>query len=165
MGAETAPDLKLAFHDLRELKVDVAYPFLLSPLHLNQGLGAIEVWNEDAIKTRAGQLADRAVGVWAAPVLEPDTLVAYRPKSDSKKPYEVGLESNRPDDELRLLIRNFLLDPANKNANDREVSRALGPPLRERRPHRYVVKLIRCGLIREGLLPRYPYIVPCEDSD
>lgn len=29
LGAETDPELKLAFHDLRELKVDVAYPFLL----------------------------------------------------------------------------------------------------------------------------------------
>lgn len=29
LGAETESDLKLAFHDLRELKVDVAYPFLL----------------------------------------------------------------------------------------------------------------------------------------
>jgi len=29
LGAETDPDLALAFHDLRELKVDVAYPFLL----------------------------------------------------------------------------------------------------------------------------------------
>ncbi|MBL7185259.1 MAG: DUF262 domain-containing protein [Phycisphaerae bacterium] len=29
LGAEPNPDLKVAFHDLRELKVDVAYPFLL----------------------------------------------------------------------------------------------------------------------------------------
>ncbi len=29
LGAETDPDLKRAFHDLRELKVDVAYPLLL----------------------------------------------------------------------------------------------------------------------------------------
>jgi uncharacterized protein with ParB-like and HNH nuclease domain/predicted transport protein len=29
LGAETDPDLKVAFQDLRELKVDVAYPFLL----------------------------------------------------------------------------------------------------------------------------------------
>ncbi len=29
LGAETDRDLKVAFHDLRELKVDVAYPFLL----------------------------------------------------------------------------------------------------------------------------------------
>jgi len=29
LGAEPEPDLNLAFHDLRELRVDVAYPFLL----------------------------------------------------------------------------------------------------------------------------------------
>jgi uncharacterized protein with ParB-like and HNH nuclease domain len=30
---ESAPDLKVAFHDLRELKVDVAYPFLMELYH------------------------------------------------------------------------------------------------------------------------------------
>ncbi len=33
LGVESDPDLKLAFHDLRELKVDVAYPFLLELYH------------------------------------------------------------------------------------------------------------------------------------
>jgi uncharacterized protein with ParB-like and HNH nuclease domain/predicted transport protein len=33
LGSEPDPDLKLAFHDLRELKVDVAYPFLLELYH------------------------------------------------------------------------------------------------------------------------------------
>ena len=33
LGAETDRDLKFAFHDLRELKVDVAYPFLLELYH------------------------------------------------------------------------------------------------------------------------------------
>jgi len=33
LGVETDADLKLAFHDLRELKVDVAYPFLLELYH------------------------------------------------------------------------------------------------------------------------------------
>lgn len=33
LGAETDRDLKVAFHDLRELKVDVAYPFLLELYH------------------------------------------------------------------------------------------------------------------------------------
>lgn len=33
LGAEADPDLKLALHDLRELKVDVAYPFLLELYH------------------------------------------------------------------------------------------------------------------------------------
>ena len=33
LGAETDPELKVAFHDLRELKVDVTYPFLLELYH------------------------------------------------------------------------------------------------------------------------------------
>jgi len=33
LGSESDNDLKLAFHDLRELKVDVAYPFLLELYH------------------------------------------------------------------------------------------------------------------------------------
>ncbi len=33
LSAETDPDLNLTFHDLRELKVDVAYPFLLELYH------------------------------------------------------------------------------------------------------------------------------------
>jgi uncharacterized protein with ParB-like and HNH nuclease domain/predicted transport protein len=33
LGAEADPELKRAFHDLRELKVDVAYPFLLELYH------------------------------------------------------------------------------------------------------------------------------------
>lgn len=33
LGKETDPDLRFAFHDLRELKVDVAYPFLLELYH------------------------------------------------------------------------------------------------------------------------------------
>lgn len=33
LGAESDPELKLAFQDLRELKVDVAYPFLLELYH------------------------------------------------------------------------------------------------------------------------------------
>ena len=33
LGVETNPDLNLAFNDLRELKVDVSYPFLLELYH------------------------------------------------------------------------------------------------------------------------------------
>lgn len=40
LGAEEDPDLKLAFHDLRELKVDVAYPFLLE-LYQDYSSGAL----------------------------------------------------------------------------------------------------------------------------
>jgi uncharacterized protein with ParB-like and HNH nuclease domain/predicted transport protein len=40
LGAETDPALSLAFHDLRELKVDVAYPFLLE-LYYDYAGGAL----------------------------------------------------------------------------------------------------------------------------
>lgn len=50
-----------------------------SPLMLNVGLGALETWNEDAIKARAAKLAERAVSVWSAPTLARETLQAYRP--------------------------------------------------------------------------------------
>ncbi len=53
----------------------------LSPLRLNQGLGALEKWDEAAIKTRAGIWADVAVVVWTSPKLAADVLRAYRPKA------------------------------------------------------------------------------------
>ena len=40
LGAESDADLNLAFHDLRELKVDVAYPFLLE-LYLDYAAGVL----------------------------------------------------------------------------------------------------------------------------
>jgi uncharacterized protein with ParB-like and HNH nuclease domain/predicted transport protein len=52
-----------------------------SPLKLNQGLGALEVWDEAAIKSRADKLADLAVSVWSAPKLALDVMEAYQPKA------------------------------------------------------------------------------------
>ena len=52
-----------------------------SPLKLNLGLGALEIWDEAAIKTRADKLADGAVNVWAAPKLSAAVLEAYRPEA------------------------------------------------------------------------------------
>jgi uncharacterized protein with ParB-like and HNH nuclease domain/predicted transport protein len=60
-----------------------------SPLKLNQGLGVLEIWNEDAIKDRAGKLADLAISVWSAPVLPRDILDAYRPNADAVTEYTI----------------------------------------------------------------------------
>jgi len=49
-----------------------------SPLKLNTGLGQLEQWNEEAIKTRAKRLAEMAVKVWRAPKLAPDVLATYQ---------------------------------------------------------------------------------------
>ena len=60
LGSEQEPTLKTAFHDLRELKVDVAYPFLLDAYHdyQQQRLAADELtqvvrWVESYVFRRA----------------------------------------------------------------------------------------------------------------
>ena len=51
----------------------------VSPLMLNQGLGSVETWDENAIRQRADRLAVRAAKVWQVPELAADILNAYRP--------------------------------------------------------------------------------------
>jgi uncharacterized protein with ParB-like and HNH nuclease domain/predicted transport protein len=60
-------------------KRDMAGGFKDSPLKLNEGLGALDTWNEEAIKARADRLAQLATSVWPAPRLAPDVVDAYRP--------------------------------------------------------------------------------------
>ena len=50
-------------------KRDMKGGFKESPLRLNEGLGALAVWDEAAIKARAARLSAQAAVVWAAPVL------------------------------------------------------------------------------------------------
>ena len=60
-------------------KRDMAGGFKESPLKLNQGLGACETWNEEAIRKRGEKLASAAAGIWPAPQLPEDILHAYKP--------------------------------------------------------------------------------------
>ncbi len=64
--------------------------FKHSPLQLNAGLGQLEKWTEDAIKTRAKKLANMAVGVWKAPSLTPEVLATYRPKVAASAGYTIN---------------------------------------------------------------------------
>lgn len=50
-----------------EQKRDMVGGFRESPLRLNEGLGQVMVWNEDAIRERAERLSLMAVNVWQAP--------------------------------------------------------------------------------------------------
>ncbi|OGR41969.1 MAG: hypothetical protein A2X35_11730 [Elusimicrobia bacterium GWA2_61_42] len=61
LGAEKDAALGLAFHDLRELKVDVAYPFLLELYHdyANKTLGAIDF--EAAVRMVEAYVFRRAI--------------------------------------------------------------------------------------------------------
>ncbi len=73
-------------------KRDMKGGFRESPLRVNEGLGALEAWDEGAIKDRAERLSRVAVGVWQAPSLSADVLAAYRPTAPAPTVY--GLEDH-----------------------------------------------------------------------
>jgi uncharacterized protein with ParB-like and HNH nuclease domain/predicted transport protein len=61
----------------------------MSPLKLNQGLGALGKWDEEQIKQRADRLADLAVEVWDSPELSAEVLQTYRPRSAALATYSI----------------------------------------------------------------------------
>lgn len=75
-----------SFTDKRDMKDG----FKESPLKLNAGLGQLEKWNEDAIKERAGRLADVALKVWNAPRLPADVLAVYKPNFVTGAGYSIA---------------------------------------------------------------------------
>ena len=64
-------------------KRDMVGGFKESPLKLNQGLGALETWDEEAIKKRAARLSKTAEKVWSYPALSAEVLAAYKVPEDS----------------------------------------------------------------------------------
>lgn len=78
-----------------------------SPLKLNQGLAALEVWNEETIKARAGKLAETAVAVWSAPKLPQDILDAYRMKPNAVTAYTIDHHPNLLTPNMRPVFEAF----------------------------------------------------------
>jgi uncharacterized protein with ParB-like and HNH nuclease domain/predicted transport protein len=70
-------------------KRDMTGGFRESPLKLNQGLAALEKWDEEAIKLRADRLSSIAIRVWAQPALPQEVLDAYRPASARQAGYSI----------------------------------------------------------------------------
>lgn len=64
--------------------------FKESPLKVNAGLGQLDTWNEEAIKSRAEELADQALAVWPAPELDAQTLASYQPKVEVVEGYTIA---------------------------------------------------------------------------
>ena len=84
-------------------KRDMKGGFRDSPLQLNQGLGSIDHWNEDAIKQRVTRLAEQAVVVWPVPSLEPSVLRSVRGKGDDERILNTGSSSSRVWTDARAL--------------------------------------------------------------
>jgi uncharacterized protein with ParB-like and HNH nuclease domain/predicted transport protein len=88
-------------------KRDMKGGFRESPLHLNQGLAQIEVWNEDAIQSRAQRLARMAVVVWKAPNLLTEVLDGYRQKTTRQAGYTISDHPHLASGPIRELFEAF----------------------------------------------------------
>ena len=73
-------------------KRDMPGGFRESPLRLNEGFSELAIWDENAIRKRAEQLADKAAKVWEMPQLAASVLDSYRPKV--KRPASYTLEDH-----------------------------------------------------------------------
>ena len=89
-------------------KRDMQGGFKESPLRLNECLGALDTWNEGAIKMRAKRLAEQAMQVWAAPALSPEVLETHRPKVERLPGYTLDDHLNlAADSPMRPLFETF----------------------------------------------------------
>lgn len=88
-------------------KRDMKGGFKESPLRMNEGLGSLESWDENAIKARAVRLAARAVGVWAAPSLPGDVLDAYKPKAVPTAGYTINDHPHLASGSMREVFEAF----------------------------------------------------------
>ena len=71
-----------------EKKRDMRGGFRESPLRLNEGLGTLESWNEETIKKRANEMAEKAARVWAAPSLPAEVLESYHSQGEEVANYD-----------------------------------------------------------------------------
>lgn len=88
-------------------KRDMEGGFKYSPLKMNDGIAAEEVWNEQAINNRAEKLAEKASEVWCLASLPSDILEAYKPKKEISDKYGIDDHPHLAQGELRDLFQAF----------------------------------------------------------
>ncbi|SFN92704.1 GmrSD restriction endonuclease domain-containing protein [Nitrosospira briensis] len=110
LGAESDAELKLAFQDLRELKVDVAYPFLLELYH--------------GYKTEALSKADLLVSVRLVEAYVFRRAICAIPTNSMNKTFATFTKSLKKDCYLESIQAHFLLLPSYRRfPNDDEFNR------------------------------------------
>lgn len=88
-------------------KRDMTGGFKESPLRVNQGLGALDRWDEEQIRKRADRLSEIAVSVWNAPVLSEEVLAAYRKPGAAKSSYTISDHPQLLSDKMRPIFEAF----------------------------------------------------------
>jgi predicted transport protein len=66
-----------------------------SPFSLNSDFGTEEVWDQAAINRRARRLAAKAIQVWAAPELSPDTVKEFEPELERPRGTDYSYEDHK----------------------------------------------------------------------
>lgn len=98
-----------SFHEKKTMKGGFAF----SPLRLNEGLGQVEVWNQQSIEERANHLARLAKNVWRFPNVSEEILTKYKEKPDASNEYSldnfVYLQDGKPSRILFDTIRKQIL--------------------------------------------------------
>jgi uncharacterized protein with ParB-like and HNH nuclease domain/predicted transport protein len=112
LGAETDRDLKFAFHDLRELKVDVAYPFLLELYH---------DYAKDMLSKQDFEVAIRLIEAYVF-----RRAICNIPTNSLNKTFATFTKVLKKDRYLESIQANLLLLPSYRRfPNDEEFKREL----------------------------------------
>ena len=94
-------------------KRDMKGGFKESPLRVNEGLGTLETWDEDAIRQRAARLAEQAISIWRAPSVSAEVLDGYRLRTEKPETYSIDdhprLAAEAPMRQLFERLRKELL--------------------------------------------------------
>jgi predicted transport protein len=98
-------------------KRDMDGGFKHSPLKLNQGLAALERWDENAIKDRAARLSGMAADIWMYPELDAETLSAYKKGPSSKSEYSINDHPNLVSGKMQGLFQAFRREVLALDAN------------------------------------------------
>ena len=75
-------------------KRDMEGGFRMSPLRLNEGIGPLERWDEQAIQVRATRLSDVATSVWGDVPLPAEKLAQYRRQPERRQPEAYTIEDH-----------------------------------------------------------------------
>ena len=88
--------------EVNEQKVGLAH----SPFSLNSDFATEEVWDQAAINRRARRLAAKAIQVWAAPDLSPETVKEFEPELEGPRVTDYSYEDHKylGSDHVRVLF-------------------------------------------------------------
>lgn len=88
-------------------KRDMDGGFKYSHLRLNDGIAALQKWNEEAITVRAKKMAEQASRVWPSANLAVDRLKKYQHKSESNISYGLKDHPHLMKEHVQVLFEAF----------------------------------------------------------